>query len=298
MKLGFPSKKVLLTGINGFTGVHLKCALEDAGYQVFGLTHSRSAKTNQFTADLSDKRSLLEVIKSVSPDYVIHLAAISFVAHGDSNDFYRVNVLGTENLLQALVQSNVNLKKVIVSSSANVYGNLGGVISENACPQPVNHYACSKLSMERIVRNYFDALPIIITRPFNYTGIGQANHFLVPKIVSHFKDAKSIIELGNIDVYRDFSAVTFVADSYLKMLESNYKSEIFNICSGKSISLQEIIGHLESLSGHKIDVKVNQNFVRKNEVTSITGDNEKLLQAFPELKVIDIKNILEKMLEE
>ena len=99
--MGFPSKKVLLTGINGFTGVHLKCALEDAGYQVFGLTHSRSAKTNQFTADLSDKRSLLEVIKSVSPDYVIHLAAISFVAHGDSNDFYRVNVLGTENLLQA-----------------------------------------------------------------------------------------------------------------------------------------------------------------------------------------------------
>ena len=123
-------------------------------------------------------------------------------------------------------------------------------------------------------------------------------YILVPKIVSHFKDAKSIIELGNIDVYRDFSAVTFVADSYLKMLESNYKSEIFNICSGKSISLQEIIGHLESLSGHKIDVKVNQNFVRKNEVTSITGDNEKLLQAFPELKVIDIKNILEKMLEE
>lgn len=298
MKLGSPSKKVLLTGINGFTGVHLKCALERAGYQVYGVTHSRTDKPNQFIADISDRDSLLEVVKSVSPDFVIHLAAISFVGHGDPNDFYRVNVLGTENLLQALVQSKVNLKKVIISSSANVYGNLGGIIPESACPQPVNHYACSKLAMERIVENYFDALPIIITRPFNYTGVNQANHFLVPKIVSHFKNAKTVIELGNIDVYRDFSDVTFVAESYLKMLESNYESEIFNICSGKSISLKEIIGHLESISGHRIDIKVNQSFVRKNEVTSITGDNTKLLQAFPELKVVNIKNIIKKMLEE
>lgn len=283
--------------MGGFTGRHLKVHLEKQGMTVFGTTHSSSSIPNTFPADITDATRMVDILTKVKPDYIIHLAAISFVGHGDAAEFYRVNVLGTENLLKSIIKSNINIDKIIVSSSANIYGNTDvDLISEDYPPEPVNHYACSKMAMEKIVANYYSKLPIIITRPFNYTGVGQAEHFLIPKIVSHFKANKKEIELGNLDVYRDFSSVDFVVDAYSKLLQSNIKSEIFNICSGNSHSLQNIIETLEELAGYKIDVKVNPDFVRADEVKKITGDNRKLLNLLSELEVTPLSKILDEML--
>ena len=291
------NNRVLITGIGGFTGRHLKKHLEKQGMEVYGTTYTSSSMEDTFPVNLTDAASVLDIINKVEPSYIVHLAAISFVGHGDATEFYRVNVVGTENLLQSVIKSKANVKKVIVASSANIYGNTDvDLISESFPPEPVNHYACSKMAMEKIVANYCTKLPIIITRPFNYTGVGQAEHFLVPKIVSHFKQKKSEIELGNLDVYRDFSSVDFVVNAYAKLLQSDVKSEVFNICSGNSYSLKQIIESLEAQAGYKINVSVNPAFVRADEVKKITGDNNKLLNLFPELKVIRLEEVLESML--
>lgn len=291
--MGSRSKTVLITGINGFTGSHLAKKLESEGFKVVGTSHAPTTLSGVYTLDITDKERVLEVLSEVNPDYIIHLAAISFVGHADVTEFYRVNVLGTENILDCAIKSGLNLRKVIVSSSANVYGNANlDLISETTSPEPVNHYACSKLSMEKITANYFNRLPIIITRPFNYTGIGQAEHFLVPKIVSHFKANKKEIELGNLDVFRDFSSIQFVVEAYVSLLTSNIKSEVVNICSGTSHSLSQIIDYLERIAGYKINVTVNPNFVRKDEVKKITGDNKKLFSFCPGLNIRSLEQTL------
>ena len=211
-------KKVLITGIDSFTGAHLSSYLKSFGYDIYG-TSLFSIGDKKYKCDITLKDDILTVLREIVPDYIIHLSGISFAAHGNNEDFYKVNVIGTTNILDALVELDLSLKKVILASSATVYGNQGlEVLDESLCPKPANHYGASKYAMECLAAGYFDKLPIIITRPFNYTGIGQAEHFLIPKIVSHYKDKKETIELGNLNVSREFNDVEFVCEVYKRLL--------------------------------------------------------------------------------
>ncbi|CAH6869213.1 UDP-glucose 4-epimerase [Vibrio chagasii] len=270
-------KKVLLTGADGFTGKYVESELLSRGYSVVGLVY-REAKEGQVACDLTDRKAVVECLKEVKPDYIIHLAALSFVGHADQKAFYDVNVFGALNLLEAAKELRLELKKVVFASSANIYGNPENVtrISESITPSPVNHYAMSKLAMEHMARLWFSQYPMIITRPFNYTGPGQAGQFLIPKIVSHFQKKASEIELGNTDVSRDFSDVRDIALAYANLLESDAQSEIVNLCSGQVTSLQSIISMMEDIAGYNIKVRVNPDFVRENEIKILGGDNTKL----------------------
>ncbi|USH03270.1 GDP-mannose 4,6-dehydratase [Grimontia kaedaensis] len=270
-------EKVLLTGVDGFTGKYVKKALLEKGYEVIGLVHNNPS-IDEVRCDITDKEALQRCLKQVKPSAIIHLAALSFVGHSDEKAFYDVNVFGATNILEAVHSLELDLNKIIVASSANIYGNPENVtrIDERVQPSPVNHYAMSKLAMEFMVKNWFEKLPIIITRPFNYTGSGQDNKFLIPKIVSHFKENKKTIELGNIDVSRDFSDVRDIANAYVALLESDANSEIVNLCSGSVYSLKEMISNIGKLAGYEIKIKVNPAFVRNNEIKVLGGDNTKL----------------------
>lgn len=272
-------KKVLLTGSNGFTGKYVAKELESQGYQVVGLVYS-NPNEGEVVCDLTDREAVLGCLDKVRPDYIIHLAALSFVGHSDQKAFYDVNVFGALNLLEAAKSLGLPLRKVIFASSANIYGNPTGIskIKETVLPEPVNHYAMSKLAMEHMTRLWFEDFPIILTRPFNYTGLGQAEHFLIPKIVSHFKVGASKIELGNIDVSRDFSDVRDIARSYVSLLEAPVRSEIVNLCSGNTYSLEYLITMMEKIAGYKINIEVNPNFVRDNEIKVLGGDRTKLYE--------------------
>lgn len=262
----------LLTGASGFTGRYLEPALRTRGYQVVRVDPSGSKP-----CDLTDPQAVEEAVQSSEPDVVIHLAAVTYVAHRNAEDFYRVNVLGTLNLLQALARLKQLPRRIIIASSANVYGTpKAEVLDEALCPAPVNHYATSKLAMEHMVRTWFERLPILITRPFNYTGPGQAEHFLVPKIVRHFRDRVPYIELGNLRVSRDYSDVEDVVSTYWALLESDARSEIVNICSGRAIALLEIIEMMNDIAGYKIEVRINPAFIRENEVPRLVGSPTKL----------------------
>lgn len=258
---------ILLTGSDGFTGRHFADLAKSKGHRVLPLT-----------ADLTDREAVHRQVQETAPDAVVHLAAISFVGHSDDNAFYAVNVIGTTNLLAALVQVPQTPRRVLLASSANVYGNCdASPIAETQAPGPVNHYAMSKLGMEYMSRNYADRLPLIITRPFNYTGPGQAANFVIPKLVEHFARRAPAIELGNLDVEREFNDVQTVCSAYLHLLDCGVSGETYNICSGRPYALGHVIDAMTRITGHTIEVVVNPAFVRANDVHRLCGNPGKLL---------------------
>lgn len=289
-------EKVFITGINGFTGKHLEKHLIEKGFQVYGSTLEKTNVTNHFKCDILNEDTLFNVLNKVQPHYVIHLAAISFVASKNQENIYTVNVFGTINLLNAIDKLDYSLNKVLIASSATVYGNVEGELNETMCPKPVNHYGNSKLVMENMIKPYFDKLNIIISRPFNYTGVGQEAHFLIPKILSHYKLGKEEIELGNIDVFREFNDVNFVIRSYTELMLSNRRSEIVNVCTGNAISISKILSVMENIAGYAIKVKVNPMFVRPNEIRVLKGSTQKMTNIIGDfINDFNIENTLTKM---
>jgi nucleoside-diphosphate-sugar epimerase len=277
MKPVFPSKRLLITGIESFTGKYIRELFEINGYDVYGTLLGETSEKKMYPCDITKADQISAIVADVRPDIVIHLAAITFVPDGNSVTIYDVNLFATLNLLDALIEHRIPVKKVILPSTSNVYGNLElEAIKEDQCPQPLSHYALSKYAMEQMSKNYFLKLPIIITRPFNYSGVGQAEHFIIPKIVSLFRNRQPVLKLGNIDIYRDFSDVRDVANAYLTLAESALTSEIINISSGTIHSLQEIISMAASATNHQLEIYVDPAFVRPHEIKRLGGDNSRL----------------------
>jgi GDP-6-deoxy-D-talose 4-dehydrogenase len=296
-------KRVLITGINGFTGEFVAARLNRAGHTVLGLGSQPSyrgdvAGVTYQKADLVDPSALNAAIEILAPTDVIHLAALAFVAHGDPSEFYLVNVIGTRNLLAALRRTGLNLGRIVLASSANVYGvSKGGALSESTPAAPANDYAVSKLAMELVAKTFANDLPIIITRPFNYTGRGQSDNYLVAKCVAHFRRREAIIELGNIDVSRDFSDVRSLAEAYLGLIETAPIGTTVNICSGIPQTLRGIIAMAEEITGHTIEMRINPAFVRANEIPSLTGDPTLLHSLLPSFRSLPMRETLAWMLD-
>ncbi len=275
-----------MTGADGFTGQHFIPHAVEAGYTVHSLK-----------SDLTNPSNLKSEVLAAKPELVVHLAAISFVGHADVGELYNVNVVGTTNLLDALCALPNTPKKVLIASSANVYGNTeSSPIEESLAPSPVNHYATSKLAMECMARTYLDRLPIFFTRPFNYIGVGQAESFLIPKIVKHFKEGLPFIELGNLDVEREFNDVRFVCDAYIKLLNSALVGESYNICSGKPYSLTSVLDLLAEITSHSLEVRVNPAFVRSNEIKRLFGNPDKLHEVVGEIHQYTLRETLQLLL--
>lgn len=295
--------RILITGVDGFTGRHLARLLASQGNEVVGISHKPIIKPVEGLArshicDLTDEQGLKDVLADLRPDKIAHLAAIAFVSHGVVEDIYRTNIVGSRNLLEAI--SDVGgVNAILLASSANIYGNrVSGVINENITPDPINDYAVSKLSMEFVARLYRGRLPIIVARPFNYTGVGQSNDFVIPKIIDHVHRKVDKIELGNLDVARDFSDVRDVVRAYSSLLSTpNAVGDVFNICSGQPHTLREVIETIQSISEHNFSIRINPAFVRQNEVKMLWGDRSKLEAMLNQKRVYDLRDTIAWMLE-
>ena len=293
------NKRVLVTGLQGFTGLHLATELEAHGYEVWGLGDVDPTLPRSVKADLLDLESLKTAVLAAQPRYVIHLAGVAFVGHGQPKAFYDVNLVGTRNLLQALEPLAGQLRCVLLASSANVYGNLqGGLLSESNPANPANDYAVSKLAMEYMAKLWLPKIPVVLARPFNYTGVGQSNSFLIPKIVSHFVLKEQAIELGNMDVWREFNDVRDIAFAYRKLIEAAPIGETINVCSSNLVSLKEALALASELTGHTISPRVNALFVRDNEVLKLGGDATQIKRLIPEWKPRGLRETLAWMLSE
>ena len=294
--------RALITGIAGFTGQHLAAELSRAGHEVVGLTHAGGATgPGTLACDLIDAAALHAAVQELRPELVVHLAAISFVAHGDADAIYRTNVVGTRNLLAALAALPQQPRAVLLASSANVYGNASaGVVDESVAPAPANDYAVSKLAMEYMARLWREQLPITIVRPFNYTGVGQAPDFLLPKIVSHFQRRAAVLELGNLDVERDFSDVRTVVRCYRLLLESQDSTlasgALLNVCSGHGYTLRTVLSLAAELTGHMPEIRVNPAFVRAHEVRKLVGSKQALEHRIGPVVAVPLQDTLRWML--
>ncbi|MBU9126423.1 GDP-mannose 4,6-dehydratase [Burkholderia multivorans] len=294
-------RRAFVTGLTGFTGRYIAQRLEGAGYEVWGTVAPGAprpddpalARCTLLSVDLLDADAVRAAAADARPDAVVHLAARAHVANDEPSQTYAVNIMGTRNLLAALAGLDRRPSAVLLASSANIYGNAtAGVLDESGPPAPANDYAVSKLAMEYAAKLWTDRLPIVIARPFNYTGVGQSEAYLLPKLVAHYARNAPRISLGNLDVSRDFSDVRDVTAAYLRLLEAAPAGDTFNVCSERAYSLKEVLAMLSRIAGYVIDVTVDPRFVRHNEVKHLSGSRDKLRRAIGELPITPLDETL------
>lgn len=271
------SERVLITGATGFTGRLLVGRLRQNGREVMAFSNGADDEGVR-NVDLRDFHSLTQAVSQIRPSAVVHLAGIAATDHSDIGEIYSANVVGTANLFGALAAVNIEPQIVIVASSAQVYAAPKGdaPLTEDSPLAPQSHYAVSKRTVEDIARIYSSRFPVIVTRPFNYTGPGQSPSFLVPKIVQHYAEGKSEIRLGNLDLFRDFSDVGRVVEAYYRLVSEPIDPDTINICSGHSVHLTDIPKILEEISGRTIEVITDPSLVRGNEPHVIGGSPSRL----------------------
>ena len=302
--------RLLITGAGGFTGRYVQELALQAGFHCIALlqpaAHGLPRRREDAAimpgvdavyVDLTDCDELQRVLQQTQPDYVIHLAAIAFVAHRNTAEIYQTNVIGTVNLLDSLTEYCPAVKRIVLASSGNIYGNADMLpIRENHPARPLNDYAVSKHAMECAAHIRSNTLPIVVVRPFNYTGAGQSENFLLAKIVAAYRRSETRIKLGNLHVARDFSDVRDVAGVYLRLLNLEGPGGIYNICSGRSVPLLQIIDIMDSLAGYSMQVDVDPALVRPNEITELYGSDAQLQARIGTWRQYELENTLHWML--
>lgn len=254
------SDRVLITGADGFTGKHL-----------VNLLMKNEITFHSLKANLLSSDDILDEITNLNFNKVIHLAAVSS-SKEDSNLTFKTNKQGTFNLLNALSKKK-DIKRVILASSANVYSSsLNGMIDIDSHLDPFNDYGKSKLEMEQVSKNFDNFFKIIITRPFNYTGVGQSKNFIVPKLVKSFIENNDFIELGNINILREFNDVRDICEIYKLLLSKDLNQNKINLCSGRFFSIKDLISKLENIFNRKIQIKINNKLVRSDESKILFGN--------------------------
>lgn len=275
--------KVLVTGASGFIGGSLVQNLCSSGVEVLALCRQHTLATNieglrTCYINLTDKEGLEKELCAFQPDAIVHLAAIASPAHGDIEELYSVNVHGTECLLDAIKKCCHQGTRVVLASTAGVYGNvLREEVVEEETFAPLNHYSMSKVAMELLSKWYSDSLDIKIVRPFNIIGAGQKEAFLIPKLVKAFATRQSVLKVGNLNTERDYVDVSLASGVFAKVAMTGMLEErVFNLCSGVGTTGQQILDHLRELTGFEPKIEVDRAFLRKNEVMRIVGNPSRM----------------------
>lgn len=274
-------RKLFVTGASGFVGQHLRSRLQAApsDWQLLESGHFDLLRPAELDAALSGGL----------PDAVIHLAGQTFVpaAFKDPAHTLQVNLLGTLNLLQALKRAGFNGTFLFVSSG-DVYGQVAEAalpITEALAPKPRNPYAVSKVAAELLCQQwgYAEGWRMLIARPFNHIGPGQAASFVVPSMAQQIVGAgagaqRLTLEVGDIDVTRDFLDVRDVISAYFALLEHGRSGEIYNVCSGVERTVRELILQMARLAGVSVDLVQDPSRLRPADQRQVVGSAEKLQQ--------------------
>ncbi len=282
---------IFITGASGFVGRYLREILKSPGYTIWGTAYpdqpDEASAMNVFHLDIRVEKDIFDRIKEVKPDWVFHLAAISKVRHSweKRKETFETNIIGTFNLFEAIRKFAPQARILFVSSS-DVYGTKSsseGPLREGAKIHALNPYAYSKLSGELLSEFYTDVenLDIVIARPFPHTGPGQSSDFVCSDWACQIAriekgDQEPEISVGDISVHRDFTDVRDVVKAYVLLLDKGKKGEVYNVCSGISYSLKQILHLLLSFSSRSIDVRVDSQKLRKTEIPALLGDNTKI----------------------
>ncbi len=302
-------KKVLITGANGFVGQHL-IELLKTDHQITGLIHESNLTDSENitykNGNILDRGFIEDILKNFRPEYIIHLAAIAPTWSTDPENIFKVNLLGTLNLYQAInnLKKNGNYNpKIIYISSAEIYGKTTSPenIKEDNPFFPSNYYGASKVSADRLSYQMSQSskLNIVIIRPFNHTGPGQLKGFFVPDMASQIVEIennpeKSEVMVGNLQSVRDFLDVRDVVNGYKKVLETETPpGEAYNLSSGIGVKIEDILNKLLSLAKKEIKIIPDPDKLRASEVPITVGNNTKFKNHFSWEAKIPIDQTLE-----
>ena len=269
--------RALITGGQGFVGQHLERHLRDQGDDVVIL---------DMETDVAKAEVVSQAILQAAPDAIYHLAALSHVGDSwnDPSQVLSVNVIGTANVLAAARQCDRDVTTLVVSS-AEVYGIVQPddlPLTESSSVAPASPYAASKAAAEQValqaVRGF--GQKVIVVRPFNHIGPGQAPVFAVPALSKRIVDAARTgdqdLSVGTLTTRRDFTDVRDVVRAYRLLIEHGVSGEIYNICSGTDESIAEIVAMLLEIVGLNLNLVSDQSLIRPVDVPVLRGECSKV----------------------
>lgn len=282
--------KVLVTGASGFVGRHLLPVLERAYPNATlvgtsGPSDPPRTSVDGYVAiplDLANVASIQDVVNTVQPTHVVHLAGFASGAGTDAAGISKINVDGTETLLRALSTMNHPVTTVL-ASSGYVYGTTPeapGADEDFPC-KPSGAYAMSKAAMESAAKAYAsDNLRVVISRSFNHTGPLQTTQFVVPAFAQQLAqiergELSPVVKVGNLDAYRDFLPVADVVDAYCKMLMLDMPYTVLNVSSGVGISVRQLLDGLIELCKVPVTVELDPARLRASDVPCSIGNPAK-----------------------
>ncbi len=271
----------LITGGRGFVGHWLAEHLRGLGDHVVAIDRE---------VEITDPVAVLGAMSAAAPDAVYHLAALTHVGQSWEEPLrvLEVNILGTAAVLAAARQCGT-APRVLVTSSAEVYGAVTDPsrlpLQEDSPTAPLTPYAASKLAAEAVVAQAHlgHDQHVITVRPFNHIGPGQTPSFAVPALAKRIVEADrrgaSTIPVGNLSARRDFTDVRDVVRAYRLLIESGRPGEVYNVCSGRDVSIGEIAGGLLTMAGTTLEFETDPSLVRPVEVPVLRGDPGRLMAA-------------------
>ena len=307
--------KVLISGVSGFAGSHLAEYALSLGHEVHGTTRWRSKLDNLeeikdavilHECDITDAFALRDIIKEVRPDYIFHLAAQSYVKSSwtEPATTLNTNIIGELNLFEAVRSIPGYKPRIQIACSSEEYGHQDKVLEEEDRLKPLSPYAVSKVAQDLLGYQYFKSygMHIVRTRGFNHTGPRRGEVFVcstfAKQIVEIEKDKTKlpIIKVGNLDAERDFTDVRDMVKGYWLALEKGEPGEAYNICSGKTTPIKNILKKLLTFSKRQITVKNDEERMRPSDLKVLIGDNTKFCEATGWKPTIPIDTTLEDLL--
>ncbi len=285
-------RRILMTGGAGFVGRHLAAALARRFPEAACTTTVRAASPplagwDQVTVDLADAPAIDLVCSRIQPDLVVHLAAQSSVAQAaqDAGDTWRSNALGSY-ALAAAVARHAPRATVLFVSSAEVYGATfnAGPATEDSPLLPLNPYSRSKAAAEQMFADILPrSAPLIVARPFNHTGPGQSEGFVLPSFAAQIARIEAgrvppRLSTGNLDAERDFLDVLDVVEAYVRLLTAPPPTDrlVVNIASGRPLRIGDALARLEALATASFDVVQDPGRLRRSDVPRAVGDAARL----------------------
>ena len=282
------SRRVLVTGGAGFIGSHLVERLLELGEQVAvvdNLTRGRRAwlasGAELYELDICDAAGLRRTLPEIAPDLVVHLAAMHYIPAVDEAPALAraVNIGGTEALLDALGPTPPAV--LLFASTAAVYPDVRGPVDEACTPGPVDLYGETKLEGERLVEGFGarHGTRTVVARIFNVVGRRETNPHVVPEVVEQLRSGASVVRVGNVTPRRDYTDVRDVADALCRLLTTTTAETVFNVGSGRSVSVLDVIETCGEALGRAVDVEVEQGRVRALDRAELVADNRRLRAA-------------------
>lgn len=308
--------RAIITGINGFVGRHLASYLIEKEYEVWGTTRQTSIMAihslpwNILSVDLNDENQLIKHLNKIRPDYIFHLSGQSSVKKSWENvkDTFQSNVDHTISLLEAIKKSDVSASvKIITVGSSEEYGKVPTdmmPIKESTPLQPISPYGVSKASVSMLAQHYYNAygIRIVHARPFNHIGPMQRIGFVASDFAKQIAEIEfglkaPLIEVGNLNSERDFCDVRDIVSAYESLLKNARFGEIYNVCSGKPVTIRFILEQYISFSTFSnIEVRENQALHRPVDYPRYYGDPTKIHEQTGWSNRIAIKQSLEDIL--